>query len=111
MRGDHPVQGTKRKQPVSLRLGFASEQFGYAIDLGLPTPSSSAFALDPEIKRECVWNGEILRPASLLVDRRGPLVRTRTRGCNLISLDKKFGETRIADGGDADEAYWTWPAR
>lgn len=80
VRGDHPVQGTKRKQPVSLRLGFASEEFGYAIDLGLPTPSSSAFAHDPEIKRECVWNGKILRPASLLVDRRGPHVRTRTDG-------------------------------
>ena len=77
VRGDHPVQGTPRKRVVSLRLGFAGDDFGYAIDLGLPTPSSSAFALDPEIKRECVWNGPVLRPAALLVDRRGPLVRTR----------------------------------
>jgi predicted ATPase len=76
-RGEHAVQGTRRKEPVSLRLGFAGDEFGYAIDLGLPTPSSSAFALDPEIKRECVWNGPFLRPAALLVDRRGPLVRTR----------------------------------
>jgi predicted ATPase len=76
-RGDHPVQGTVRKRPVSLRLGFAGDDFGYAIDLGLPGPSSSAFAHDPEIKRECVWNGPVLRPAALLVDRRGPLVRTR----------------------------------
>src|SRR5262244_262551 len=28
-RGDYPVQGTLRKQPVSLRLGFASDDFGY----------------------------------------------------------------------------------
>jgi predicted ATPase len=75
-RGDHPVQGTTRKDPVSLRLGFAREDCGYAIDLGLPTPSASAFAHDPEIKRECIWNGETFRPASLLVDRRGSLVRT-----------------------------------
>ena len=34
--GDHPVQGTARKRPVSLRLGFAGDEFGYAIDLGLP---------------------------------------------------------------------------
>jgi predicted ATPase len=78
LQGEHPVQGTTRKKPVSLRLGFASDDFGYAIDLGLPTPSSSAFAHDPEIKRECIWNGIVLRPASLLVDRRGPLVRTRS---------------------------------
>src|SRR5919108_1557374 len=77
VRGDHPVQGTTRKNPVSLRLGFAGDEFGYAIDLGLPTPSSSAFAHDPEIKRECVWNGPVLRPAAVLVERRGPLVRTR----------------------------------
>jgi predicted ATPase len=77
LRGEHPVQGTSRKRPVSLRLGFAGDEFGYAIDLGLPTPSGSAFSHDPEIKRECIWNGEVLRPASLLVDRRGPLVRTR----------------------------------
>lgn len=76
-RGDHPVQGTVRKGPISLRLGFASNEFGYAIDLGLPTPSTSAFAHDPEIKRECIWNGKVLRPASLLVDRRGSVVRTR----------------------------------
>src|SRR5918992_765487 len=77
LRGDHAVQGTTRKTPVSLRLGFAGDEFGYAIDLGLPTPSRSAFAHDPEIKRECIWHGEVLRPASLLVDRRGPVVRTR----------------------------------
>jgi predicted ATPase len=85
--GDHPVQGTARKRPVSLRLGFAGDEFGYAIDLGLPSPSSSAFAHDPEIKRECIWHGEVLRPASLLVDRRGPLVRTRAEDgeWNMIS--------------------------
>ncbi len=77
LRGEHPVQGTPRKHPVSLKLGFAGENFGYAIDLGLPSPSSSAFAHDPEIKRECLWNGEVLRPSTLLVDRRGPLVRAR----------------------------------
>src|SRR5215831_15221755 len=34
LRGDHPVQGTTRKRAVSLCLGFAGDQFGYAIDLG-----------------------------------------------------------------------------
>jgi len=76
-RGEHPVQGTVRKQSVNLRLGFAGDEFGYAIDLGLPTPSSSAFSLDPEIKRECIWSGPFLRQASLLVDRRGAVVRAK----------------------------------
>src|SRR6516165_10571920 len=54
-RGDFPVQGTRRKRPVSLRLGFAGDEFGYSIELGLPpqnpeTRKVSAFAHDPEIK-------------------------------------------------------------
>lgn len=81
-RGDVPVQGTARTQPVALRLGFASDETGYAIDLGLPvsggpTREPSMFLRDPEIKRECLWVGPVLRPATLQVDRRGPLVRVR----------------------------------
>jgi predicted ATPase len=76
-RGEHPVQGTRRKEPVSLRLGFASDEFGYLIDLGLPKPDLTAFGLDPEIKRECIWHGPALRPSTMLVDRQGPFVRIR----------------------------------
>ncbi|GLU31034.1 AAA family ATPase [Trinickia caryophylli] len=75
--GEQPAQPTVRKDPVSLRLGFASDAFGYAIDLGLPQPSSSQFLLDPIIKRECIWNGPLLRPSALLVDRQGATIRTR----------------------------------
>jgi predicted ATPase len=77
-RGDHPIQGTRRTRPVSLRLGFASDEYGYLIDMGFPSPVSSAFSLDPQIKRECIWHGLILRPSSMLVDRQGPIVRIRT---------------------------------
>lgn len=77
LRGEEPVQGVLRKGPVSLRLGFATTDFSYAIDLGLPPPPCGAFSHDPEIKRECVWNGMILRPSAILVDRRGGLVKAR----------------------------------
>jgi predicted ATPase len=76
--GRHPVQGTVRSGPVSLQLGFASDDFSYLIDLGLPTRNeSSAFNLDPEIKREVVWSGPIMRPASLLVKRKRTLAELR----------------------------------
>jgi predicted ATPase len=68
-----------RTEPVSLRLGFAGDEFGYAVDFGHPAPvPESLFDLDPEIKRECTWAGPVLRPAALLSDRTGPAVRTRT---------------------------------
>jgi predicted ATPase len=75
--GRHPVQGTVRTGPVSLRLGFAGDDFGYAMDLGLPVKSCSAFNLDPEIKAECTWTGPIIRPATLLTERNGGALRIR----------------------------------
>src|SRR5262249_32454393 len=76
-RGEYNVEGTRRKERINLRLGFAGDDFGYAIDLGLPKPSDSAFALDPEIKTECIWAGPLMRPSSLLVERKSWVVRTR----------------------------------
>lgn len=75
--GKHPPQATRRNEPVNLKLGFCTEQLGYAIDLGLPLPSASMFSADPAIKRECIWSGASLRPAALLVDRKNWIVHTR----------------------------------
>jgi predicted ATPase len=77
-RGDYPVQGTARKNPTSLKLGFAGQDYGYAIDLGLPPPiPPSPFGRDPEIKAESQWTGETLGRANAFAVRNGPLVRIR----------------------------------
>ncbi|MGW7411937.1 AAA family ATPase [Streptomyces sp. NPDC054863] len=77
--GLHPVQSVVDKDPVNLRLGFAGDEFGYAIDFGQQPPDArSMFGGDPEIKRECTWAGPVLRPAALLSERVGPSVRVRT---------------------------------
>jgi predicted ATPase len=73
--GHRPVQGTVRNDPVHLRLGFASDNLGYAIELGFPVPGASAFSLDPAIKRESIWAGPVYRQSSQLVERRGPVLR------------------------------------
>lgn len=74
-RGDVPVQGTGRKGPVALKLGFASEDYGYAIDLGLPPPvPRTMFVQDPEIKAEALWVGQVMARRNLLVSRSGPAV-------------------------------------
>jgi predicted ATPase len=105
--GRAPVQGGPRRAPVRLRLGFAGEDFGYAISLGLPVPSSSAFALDPEIKREAIWAGPLLRPATLLVDRDHALVKVRSDRAwsvavrDLDAFDSLFA--RVADARTAPE--------
>ncbi|WP_256838036.1 AAA family ATPase [Ornithinimicrobium faecis] len=75
--GDSPAQGTVRKGPVGLRLGYASDELGYLVDLGVPPPGHSPFVNDPELKREQIFHGAVARPGSLLVDRRGASVRVR----------------------------------
>lgn len=77
LRGEVEVQGGPKQQVKRLRLGFAGEDFSYAISLGLPEIKSSAFSLDPEIKKECIWAGPLFRQASLLVQRSGPMIRAR----------------------------------
>ena len=61
--GVHPVEGDWLRNPVSLKLGFSSEDYGYAIDLGLPIPPPSPtwFARDPVIKAESLWAGQALK--------------------------------------------------
>ncbi|MGH9523658.1 MAG: AAA family ATPase [Terriglobales bacterium] len=85
-RAEFPVQGTPRKKEVSLRMGFASDEYGFAIDLGLPKPGESAFGNDPHIKREVIWHGAQMRPSTLLVDRRYNVVRVNgDTGWNVVT--------------------------
>ena len=94
--GEHTVQGSAPRKPVSLKLGFGGDPYGYSIDLGYPPQvPPSAFHLDPEIKRECIWHGSIYRKASVLVDRRGGFVSLpQGRGEESIVLTKNL---RAAD--------------
>ncbi|KVV01416.1 MULTISPECIES: AAA family ATPase [Pseudomonas] len=71
------IEPNVRQEVKRLRLGFTGEDFSYAIALGLPIPQMSAFALDPQIKHESIWAGPYYRPASELVERKGPMIRAR----------------------------------
>jgi predicted ATPase len=101
-KGEVPIEGGPRKDVVRLRLGFSGDDFGYAISLGLPTPSRSFFSLDPEIKRECIWAGPVYRPASLLVDRTGPVVKARSgRDWDILSQHISPFDSLFDQVGDA----------
>ena len=78
-RGEQPVQGTLRSGPVSLKLGFGGSDYGYAIDLGLPIPSSSEFSRDPVIKTESLWTGDTLGRSNAFAIRNGASVRIRDK--------------------------------
>ncbi|MEM9473001.1 MAG: AAA family ATPase [Pseudomonadota bacterium] len=107
--GQVPVQGTVRRDKVSLKLGFADQDYGYAIDLGLPQQDrTSRFNADPGIKAEALWVGETLRRSNEIAGRRGPGVQVLSeKGArtpvisNLASFDSMM--THAADPKSAPE--------
>lgn len=62
---------TQSKAPVRLTLSIEIDDFNYEIACGLPTPTLSRFALDPEVKSEHVWLGETRRPGTTILERQG----------------------------------------
>jgi predicted ATPase len=105
-RGDDRIEGTVRKGPISLKLGFSGETYGYAVDLGLPI--STPFLNDPDIKLESIWTGEKLSRGSLFAERRGPSVRVRSESgewrqtmTDIAAFDSML--TQCADPREAPE--------
>jgi len=76
-RGEHQVQGTVRRKPVNLRVGFAADDLSYSVEFGVPPLGQSAFGQDPEVKREAIWRGQQWQSAAGLAERRGGLLRAR----------------------------------
>ncbi len=100
-------QGTVRRGPIAVQLGFASDELGYLIDLGIPQADptvANPFARDPEIKRERVFAGPIATPAALLIDRLRQ--NTRVRDGRWVDLDQRLAphESIVTDLADGDTA-------
>ncbi|VEG53315.1 ATPase [Mycolicibacterium aurum] len=82
------AQGGPRTRSVSIELGYASDDFGYLVDLGLPQAKETAFARDPELKRELVFAGRVARPATTMV--------RRVRGMVEVAADTGRGFDQLA---------------
>ncbi len=111
--GRSPMQGNVGRGPVSLRLGFASEDYGYAIDLGLPIPGPGAsreegslFGYDPVVKAEAVWAGERLSRLNVIA-RRGNasvLVQDKSGRLRPVVTDLAPFETMMMRAADPTNA-------
>ncbi|QDO82734.1 AAA family ATPase [Shewanella psychropiezotolerans] len=110
IRGETAIEPTVRQQVKRLKLGFASDEFSYLIELGLPAPDcTTLFCLDPQIKREAIWFGNKYRPASVLVERRGALVKSRAEknkqaGWQTLNLHMQHGDSIFSELADPDRA-------
>ena len=111
-RGEQPVQGSSgRREAARLRLGIAGETLSYAIELGYRADDyTSAFVLDPEIKREWIWAGGPFHPRSLLVQRTGAVVERCGEGgpSRPLALEVSPHEslfTAVSDPLEAPEVF------
>ena len=111
-RSEQPVQGSSgRRQAARLRLGIACETLSYAIELGYRADDqTSAFVLDPEIKREWIWAGGPFHPRSLLVQRTGAVVERCGEGgpSRPLALEVSPHEslfTAVSDPLEAPEVF------
>jgi predicted ATPase len=104
--GAVPVQGGPRREPVHLRLGFCDEDVGYAIDIGLPAPSTSVFVHDPEIKSEVIFAAPLYQANRVLAERRNALVRLRDSagGWGVLANSLPSFESMLTEVSDAERA-------
>ncbi|WP_417503881.1 AAA family ATPase [Marinomonas gallaica] len=110
--GEVPVQGGPRQTKRQLKLGFAAEDYGYSVALGLPkfgvampvhTPPTQ-FKLDPGIMRETIWHGEYYRPASALIDRQGSAIKRRVgRSWEVVSQHASSFDSMFDLAADAQQ--------
>ncbi len=102
---DGGSQATIRRRPVAVQLGVASDELGYLIDLGVPqTDQRSAFARDPEIKREQVFAGSVAKPSTVLIDRTRAHVRVREDGWRSLAQQLESSATMLTELADGDTA-------
>jgi predicted ATPase len=105
--GTQPVQGMVRRNSVSLKLGFSSDDYGFAIDLGLPPPCPpSVFDRDPEIKVESIWTGPLLGRSNTFALRKGPAVSLRNQegAWRSVMTDLRSYDSMLTHCGDPRDA-------
>lgn len=101
--GEGGAQGTVRKNPHAVLLGYASDELGYLLDLGIPQSTApTVFARDPEVKREQIFAGPFAKPATLLIDRQRGVARVRDGAWRTLSQPLMSYESILTDLADGD---------
>ena len=102
----HPAQAQVKMGPVRLLLGFASDEFSYAVDFGLGRPpKKSLFVLDPHFKRESIWRGcgRYRRSASLM-ERTRNVVELRQQKWEVVTEHLPSYESALTHLADPERA-------
>src|SRR3954463_16250232 len=68
--GGERIRLQRKRPPKRVVLGFEADDFGYELQLGLPSANEHAlgamFTLDPRVKEECIWPADSKRRVLML---------------------------------------------
>jgi len=85
--GGERIRYQRKRPPQRVLLGFENEDFGYELQLGLPSPNEYAlgtmFTLDPRVKEEYIWPAGGTRRV-LMLKRDEPSAWLRDAAGNLV---------------------------
>lgn len=92
--GGERVRLQRKKPPKRVVLGFEAEEFGYELQIGLPSPNElpvaapgregTLFALDPRVKEEYIWPAGTKRRV-LMLKREGPSAWLRNQQSAMVT--------------------------
>ena len=91
--GGERIRYQRKRPPKRVVLGFEGEEFGYELQVGLPSPNEHAlgtmFKLDPRVKEEYIWvSGS--KPRALMMKRDEPSAWLRNAEGNMVTYPFKI---------------------
>jgi len=94
--GGERVRLQRKRPPKRVILGFESDDFGYELQIGLPSMSEHAletmFTLDPRVKEEYIWPAETKRRV-LMLKRDEPSAWLRDAEGKMVSYPFKISKS------------------
>ncbi|PYT29481.1 MAG: recombinase RecF, partial [Acidobacteria bacterium] len=93
------VRLQRKRPPKRVIIGFENEDFGYELQIGLPSQNEHAlatmFTLDPRVKEEYIWPSETKRRV-LMLKRDEPSAWLRDAEGKMISYPFKISKSESA---------------
>jgi predicted ATPase len=94
--GGERVRLQRKRPPKRVILGFENDDFGYELQIGLPSKNEHAlgtmFTLDPRVKEEYIWPAET-KPRVLMLKRDEPSAWLRDAEGEMVSYPFKISKS------------------
>ena len=94
--GGERIRMQRKRPPRRVIIGFENEDYGYELQIGLPSPNEHAlatmFTLDPRVKEEYIWPSGTKKRV-LMLKRDEPTAWLRDNEGNMVSYPFKIAKS------------------